>query len=144
MSEENVGLDLSEMLRRLMEAREKRDTTKTAAERAERQYRTLEAEVWEALEDSPIEGTIKIDLGPPYGLVSFLPRETYFGRVIDKEDALDYFEQRAMSEEMTEPKIAKARVNELVREHLEQKKPMPPGLDFYPKRYVSISRKQNS
>jgi hypothetical protein len=135
------GEELKSKFRRLVELREKRDSTKLAAENAEKEYREYEAELWDELDDSPLKGTIKLDLGPPYGEVKFGPRETFYGRVLDKEAALDYFENRALMDEYTEPKIAMSRVNELVRECLEQKRPIPEGLDFYAKRYISISHK---
>jgi hypothetical protein len=33
------------------------------------------------------------------------------------------------------------RLHELVREHIEQKKPLPPGIDFYTKEYFTITFK---
>jgi hypothetical protein len=131
------------MVRRLMESREKRDELKTAAENAEKEYRATEADVWEALEGSPLKPPYKVDLGEPYGVVSFHPKETYYGRVIDKEKALDYFESRAMVDEVTEPKIVMARVNEIVREAIEGDGSMPDGLDFYAKRFVSITKQKD-
>ena len=74
------------------------------------------------------------------GVVSFYPKETYYGRVIDKDKALDYFEQRAMMDEVTEPKIVMARVNEIVRDALEQNESLPEGLDFYPRRFITITK----
>jgi hypothetical protein len=139
---EQLGEDVRFKLRRLMESREKRDLTKAEATAAEEEYRETEAEAWQALDDSPLEGSIKVDLGAPYGVVTFGPRETYYGRILDKDLALDHFEQRAMVEEMTEPKFAMARVHEAVRDCLDAGQQLPPGLDFYAKRYVSITRKK--
>lgn len=126
-------------VRRLMEARVKRDEDKAAAERSEREYREIEAETWESLEDTPLKPPYKVDLGPPYGVVSFHPRETIYGRVIDNEAALDYLESAALVDDFTKPKLVMARVNELVRERYEEGESMPPGLDFYPKRFVAIT-----
>jgi hypothetical protein len=93
------------------------------------------------MEASPIKGARRIDLGEPYGLVVFTPRETKFGRILNLDDALDYFENRAMSDEMTKPGISKRKLNELVRELLEQGKPMPAGVDWYANRGITISKK---
>jgi hypothetical protein len=130
-------------LRRLMENRVKRDELKTAAETAEKEYRALEAEVWDLLEESSLKPPYKIDLGEPYGVVSFHPKETYYGRVIDNEKALEYFEQRALTDEFTQPKIVSARVNELVREAIEQGDSLPEGLDFYARRFVTITKQKD-
>lgn len=135
-----LGSELKATLRRLMELRDERDATKTAAEDAEKEYREKEAELWEELEDSPVSGGIKLDIGEPYGVVSFAPVETHYGRVLDSEKAQEYFEQSAQVEEYTQPKIVGARINELARECLEEGKAMPPGLDWYARRYIRITR----
>lgn len=127
-------------LRLLMEARVKRDELKQQAEDAEIEFRAQEAEVYEALDESEVIGTLKVDLGEPWGVVSFRNRETYFGRVIDENAALDYFESRAMIDEVSAPKIVKKRINEIVRDAREQGKKMPPGIDFYAQRGVTITR----
>lgn len=130
-------------LRRLMEVRVRRDEAKKAYEDAEKEYRGFEADVWEELNDNPVQGTLKVDLGEPYGVVSFYPNETYYARIIDADAALEYFEDRAMLDEMTEPKIVMKRANEVVREIIEQAGSMPPGLDFYPRRNVRITRQKD-
>lgn len=135
-----LGDEFTAKLRRLMELREARDTSKVAAETAETEYREAESELWDELEESPITGAIKIDLGSPYGKVTFSPRETFYGRVLDTEAALDYFEQSAQIDEFTAPKIVPSRVNELVRQRIENGEPMPEGIDWYPRRYIAISR----
>jgi hypothetical protein len=126
-----------------MEIRQKRDEAKKHAETTDKEYREFEAEVWEELNDNPVSGTLKIDLGDPFGVVSFRPSETYYARVIDADAALDYFEERAMLDEMTEPKIVMARANEVVRESIEQAESPPPGLDFYARRFVTITRQKD-
>jgi len=135
--------DAIKKLRRLMELRTKRDETKAAAEAAEKEYREGEADVWEALSDGPMDRLNNIDLGEPWGKVSFHAKETIYGRIIDEDAALEYFEQRAMADEVTKPKIVMARVNELVRDAVEQGESLPPGTDFYPKRFVQITRKKS-
>ena len=127
-------------LRRFLELRDARDTTKVAAEQAEEDYRHAEAELWDNLDESAVKGGIKVDLGEPWGVVRFSPRETFYGRVLDSDAALDYFEQTAQVDEFTKPKIVAARVNELVRERIESGQPMPDGIDWYARRFVAITR----
>lgn len=126
-----------------MEARQKRDESKTQLEADEKDYREMEAEVYEALEDNPVQGTVKVDLGEPWGVVSFGPRETYFGRVIDDDEAAEYFEQRAMMDEVSKPKFVMKRINEEVRDRIEQGMKMPPGIDYYARRGVTITRQKD-
>lgn len=131
-------------LRRLMELRTKRDEDKAALDASEKEYRDAEADVFEALSDGPMPRLGNVDLGEPWGVVSFHAKETIFANVIDEEALMEHFEQRAMVEEVTEPKFSKARLNEIARDHHEQADQMPPGLDFYPRRYVQITRKKGS
>jgi hypothetical protein len=138
MSDEEI---IASKFRRLVELREKRDINKTAAERSEKEYRAYESELFDEIEEGPGEGTRKFDLGPPHGTVAFTPRETKFGRLLDSEAASEYFEEMDLTEEMTKPGIEKRKLNEYVRELLEQGKPMPPGVDFYVNRGITISKR---
>ena len=125
-----------------MELRTKRDEDKAAAERSEKDYREAEADVYEALSDGPMDRLNNIDLGEPWGKVSFHAKETIYSRVIDEDALMEHFEQRAMVDEVTEPTFSKARLNEIARDSVEQAEKMPPGLDFYPRRFVQITRKK--
>lgn len=130
-------------LRRLMDARRTRDEDAAAAKESEDEYRDLEAEVYNDFLQSGVKGSVKVDLGEPYGTVRFQGRETYFGRIIDKEAALEYFEQRALVDEMTVPQISKKRLNELVNTIMEsQDNSMPPGIDFYARRGMTITQQK--
>lgn len=129
-------------LRRLMELRVRRDEAKQELATAEADFRDCEADVYESMEEDAVQGTLKVDLGEPWGIVSFRTRETYYARVIDEEAAEEYFEQRAMMDEISSPKFVKKRLNEIVRDHIEQNKDMPPGIDYYPDRGVTITRQK--
>lgn len=129
-------------LRRLMEARQKRDDEAAAAKASEAEYRDIEAEVYEELDESGIVGSLKVNLGEPWGWVAFNTRETYFGRIIDQEAALDWYENRSMTDEVTAPKFVMARINEEVRDRKEQGLDMPPGIDYYARRGVTITRQK--
>lgn len=137
-----ISDDAKFKLRRLMELRQDKDEKEAAAKAAAADFRAMEAEVFDALEESDVQGTIKVNLGEPWGTVSFRTRETYFARIIDDEKALQYFEQRAMTDEISAPKFVKARLNEIVRDHREQGLEMPPGLDYYPQRGITITRQK--
>lgn len=134
LSEDKLGVDLATRLRRFEELRQVRDEANAAAAAREKEYREMEQEVWEALDAS--------DLNPPYNIdgIKFGLGETHYGRIIDQEAALEHFESRAMTDELTRPAIQKGRLNEIVREHIEQRVPLPPGVDFYTRRYVKITR----
>jgi hypothetical protein len=132
-------------LRRLMELRERRDETKKAASTAELEYRDAEADVFESLDNGPVRRLNNVDLGPPWGKVSFGARETHFGRVIKgmEDEAIRYFRRQGMEDAMTEPKLVPKRLNEEVRQRIEDNETMPPGIDFYTRRGVTITRQKD-
>jgi hypothetical protein len=131
------------LLRRFMEAREEKDATELAAKKAKETYQEMEADLYEKLSEGPMSRLNNVDLGPPWGKVSFGARETFYGRVIDEEAALEYFEKRAMIEEVSHPKFTMKRINEIVRDSLEQNQSPPPGLDFYARRGVTVTRQKD-
>ena len=132
-------------VRRFMEAREERDADAAKAKASEKTYRELEAEVWEDLappaeaEDQKLHAH-KVPLGAPWGTVTFEPRETIYGRIIDPEAAQEHYEQRALIDEFVAPKFVMGRINEEVRAAHENGGNLPPGTDFYAKRFVAIRR----
>jgi hypothetical protein len=42
-----------------------------------------------------LKGSIKVDLGGDHGVVQIVPRKTKFGRILDRDKAVKYFEERA-------------------------------------------------
>lgn len=127
-------------LRRLMELRDAKDIADVAAKKAGEAYREAEAEAFESL--SGIKGSIKPDLGPPWGHVQFSARETHYGRVYDERAAKAYFENMKMTGAMSAPKFVKKRLNEIARECREQNKTPPPGIDWTTSRGVTITRQK--
>lgn len=127
-------------LRRLMELRDKRDETKIAADKAEHDYREAEADAFEALKD--IKGAIKVDLGAPWGETSFRSREQHFAQIINEDEMLAYYENRAMIDEITTAKPRMKVLNEHVRDAREQGLDPPPGLGWTTRRGVTITRQK--
>ncbi len=133
-------------LRRLMELRQERDDTEAAAKAAKQAYQEAEIELFEELSEGPVSRLNNVDLGPPWGKVSFGSRETYYGRIIKgmEEDALTYYREREMGDVVTEPKFVMKRINEEVRQRRESGEHMPPGIDWYARRGVTITRQKGS
>lgn len=129
-------------LRRLMELRDEKDQTKLAAAKAAAAYADAESAAFESL--SGIRGSIKPNLGPPWGYVQFSARETHFGRVYDAAKAKAYFEEMQMTSAMSEPKFVKKRLNEIARDCREQGTTPPPGIDWTTNRGVTITRQKGS
>jgi hypothetical protein len=135
ISEESLA-----QLRRLMELREARDTAKVDLTAKEKAFRDAEADAYESL--SVLAGSLKINLGDPWGTVQFSPRETHFGRVYDKEAARRYFEDQMMTAAIAEPTFVRKRLNEIVRDCREQGIKPPPGVDWTTNRGVTITRQK--
>ena len=139
--------DISQ-LRRLMELRTVSDEATKAEKTAKAEYREAEAELFDRLTD-PETGDVRrippVDLGPPFGRVAFQARETYYGRIIPgkEAEALEYYRERAMLDEVTNPKFVMKRINEEVREAIEQNRQPPPGIDYYANRGVTITRQKD-
>jgi hypothetical protein len=137
--EDNAADPLKNKLRQLAEDRRARDQADLAKKAAERQYRQTEAEIIAMLEESGQKGRITFNFGGELGTISFQKKSTIYGRVLDRNQALDVFEERAMVDEMTEPKISDRRLNEFVRNELEQGNDLPDGIDYHERKFVSIS-----
>lgn len=126
---------------RLVELREYRDITAKAAKNAKDAFDHYQADFFQEYERSPIKKGITVDLGEKYGDVQIVPKRTKFGRVIDRAKAEAYFKERNKEKEFIKEDFRMKRLNELVREHIEQGKPLPDGIDFYTTEYFSISFK---
>lgn len=139
-------LDLNSLeskFRRLAELRETRDIDKQTHETSERAYREYEAELFETIEESSLKGTVEFDFGSDLGVIRFQPRSTIYGRVVDKNAAMDAFEEEALSDEMTSAKIEARRLNEYVRDKLEAGLELPEGVGYYERKYFTITRKSS-
>ena len=114
--------------RSLRSLRLKRDAAKTAFEELDGQFKGATLGLYERMEEDGIEG-IKVDG------INFVPTATTFGNVQDRDTFVLWAE--AHDDSLLEVKERKRLVNELVREHVEEGKPLPPGLGFYVKQNIS-------
>lgn len=141
--------EFKQKCRQLLEARDDYAEKDAAAKAAKVVLDEIELDVYDVfngLEDDPesgLKGTIPVPLGPPYGTVKFRTRSTHFAQITDPDALQEYFEQRAQVDEMVAPKFAKARLNELVREIIDNPDgKMPPGLSYYTNRGMTITRQK--
>lgn len=133
--------ELASRVRRLVELRTRRDQTKIAADKAKAEFEKYQAAFFEEYEQSPLKGSIKVDIGGDYGTVQIVPRKTQYGRILDREKAVEWMREREKLDEYMKDDFRMGRLHELVREYMEQKKPLPPGIDFYSKEYFTITFK---
>jgi hypothetical protein len=127
--------------RRLVQLKDEKNRAEKVAEAAARAYRDAEADFWLDLEDGS-DKTITKDLGPPYGVVQFQRRETITGRVLNDEQAEKALEALGESEAILGPRSVRKKVlNEKVRRWIESGQPLPEGVDFNTRRYVTVTKK---
>lgn len=127
-------------VRRLVELRTQRDRAKADADHAEAEYRAQEAVLWEKMENAGDTSVTK-ELDDHGARVQLVRRGTVYSKILDQDSLLDSLEQEGRTDEMTKPGFEKKRLNEFVRECLEQGRPLPEGLDFYERRYITITEK---
>lgn len=133
--------ELRSRVRHLVKLRVERDKTKATATKAKEAFDQYQAELLEEYRKSPLKGSIRVDLGDDLGTVQLVPRATKFGRVLDYDKAREYFKSRNKDNEYIKEEFRMGRLHELVREHTEQKKPLPDGIDFYTKEFFTITFK---
>lgn len=131
--------ELRSRVARLVELRRVNDQAQTAAKKAKKELDEYQAEFFEEYRKSPLTGSIRVEVGDE--VVQLVPRETKYGRVLDYDKARAYFKERNKDEEYIREEFRTGRLHELVREHIEQKKPLPDGIDFYTKEYFTVTIK---
>ena len=132
---------MNEALRVFYEKKQAHHQMKAASDSATEDYRVAEQDVLDRMEELGLKNfTVNL---PGIGEVRFTRRKpTVYGRIVDPDAAFDALKAQGRSEELFSPKIQASRLNELVRESLEQGMPLPDGVDFYERAGVTVSRIQ--
>jgi len=131
---------LAEMLRSFYEKKDAHHRLKAESDAASNEYRAAEQDVLDKMDELGLKN-LTVDL-PGIGSVRFTKRKpTVYGRVTDIDAAMASFTDSGRSDELFQPKVSAARLNEYVRECLEQGVELPPGVDFYERPGVTVSRK---
>lgn len=132
---------LDTLARQLVDLRTAKDDTERAAKKAKSEYKAVEAEFWENMEDQGLT-TFTADLGEGYGKVQFQKRETIRGIVRDKARAITALTEMNLEDALLgTPEIPQGALSEHVRDWLASGQEIPDGIDFNPTRYVSQTRK---
>src|SRR4051812_15625126 len=94
--------------RALLKARDDYSAADAEAKRLKAERDELELDVFELFEGlqgsqngKKMGSTVPVPLGDPYGVVKFRTRETYFAKIVNEDDLLDWLEQRAVMDEFS-------------------------------------------
>lgn len=126
------------MLRRFYEKKKRHHEAKAESDEATREYRLAEEALLDAMDEAGLKsGTYEL---PKIGKVRFTRRKpTIYGRINDIDKAMEAFENSGRVDELFHPKVEGARLNEYVRECIDQGIPLPDGVDWYAKEGVTVS-----
>lgn len=119
---------LSEDAARLRELRHHYDRAKADADAYKQELDAAEQRLFERMEHERVD-SIRVDG------TNFVRAATTYGQVQDRADFVRWAEEEMP--ELVEKKERKALINEIVRERIDTGEPLPPGLGFYVKQYVS-------
>lgn len=117
-----------------VKARQVKEEAESVFDQAKEALEAAEAALWDYMETKGVE-TVRSTVG----IIS--RKETVYGRISDLEAAKRSFEDMGRLEEFFSLQPEKARINEYVRECMKQGVPLPEGVDFYSKRYVSLTKR---
>lgn len=132
---------LDTMARRLVDLREKKDETERIFKKAKKEYKAVEAEFWEHMEDQGLT-SFNQDLGDGYGKIQLQKRETIRGIVRDKTAAIKALQEMGLADALLAPfDIPQGALSEHVRDWLASGQEIPDGLDFNPTRFITLTRK---
>lgn len=89
----------------------------------QRQFRAMERMRSEGVESMKVEGTL------------FVPTETVYAQIQDRQEFVAWAEEN--DTELIEPKERKEILSQMVRQRLDDGEPLPPGVGFYVREYIS-------
>ena len=112
----------------LAELKQERDEAKAVYEDLKARHTAAQAALLDRMDDEGSEG-LKANG------INFVPAETPYGQVQDRSVFVDWALEN--DPELVEHRERKERINELVRRHLDDGEPLPPGLGFYVRQYIS-------
>ena len=125
---------LHESLDTLRELKEQHRLAKRAATEAENKLNSFQAELSAILKDEGLDSH-------SYGGYSYVPKSTVFGKVNGPEAFYAWCEENNMVDEFFTDKPVGERVHSIVRDRLDSQQDLPPGVSFYNREYISVTKK---
>lgn len=119
---------LTEEARDLAELKARYSVAKGEADALKAEFDQAQADLLERMREEGAEG-VKTNG------INFVPASTTYGQIQDRAEFIRWAEVH--DDELLEVKEISGRVNELVRQHLDDGTPLPPGCGFYVREYIS-------
>lgn len=123
---------LPEKLKELARLKEAYQRLDQQAKEARREHDVFQAEVFEFMRENGLL-TIKTDNG------TFSCKSTIYAKVQDMEAFAVWVKEQGLEDEFLREKEVGARVNEYVRDSVATGQPLPDGVTWYPREYISVS-----
>lgn len=126
-------------LRAYLEARDAHDAAQVVEAKTKEDEREAMLEVFDAIRAAGIKGAHKVDVGPPWGTVSFTPGTTPRGDIYDEDALAEWVRENGRETEMMgEPTFRKKPINALVKRALAGHAEIPAGVEPAETKRVSV------
>lgn len=128
-------MDLKELearLDKLAELKEKQARLAKEAKDAAKEMKQFQAELWLDMEEANLKS-----FGTSRG--QFVRKSTTFGTIKDRQAFIEWCQEQGL-DDLYKPVEDDGRLNELVRARLDTQEELPPGVDFYTRDYISLTK----
>ena len=125
---------LTNLAENLIKARAKKKRTKGDYDEASAEERGIQELLIEMMDDENLTSFKHKELG------NFISAQRIWTRVVNQENAIKFFEELGLDEEMFALKPITGRLNEFVKEKLKEGEVLPDCLDITPTRYISVRK----
>jgi trans-aconitate methyltransferase len=123
---------LSELLDKLHMLKEDYQMKDDLAKKAKREHDAFQAEVFELMRETGLR-TVRTDVA------TFATKSTLYAKVQDMDAFTEWVKATGLEDEFLRQKEVGARLNEYVREAVNNGTPLPEGTTWYPREYISIT-----
>lgn len=125
-------MELADMLDHLRWLKTRKDRSSKVSKQREATYKEFERDVYHYMERNRLDG-VKSE-GFTFGT-----RSTTMGNVFDQDAFEAWLAENDLLDDYLRKEPQKARINELVRERLDNQQELPPGVNAHAREYVSIT-----
>ena len=127
-------MNIVEELDRLAELKRRWKRTEQVSKAREDQFKERQQEIYAWMERNGME-SLRTATG------TYTTRSTTLSTVFDMDAFVDWLKENDLYEEYIRPDAQKARLNEFVRDRLDAKQDLPPGVGFYQREYISTTER---